>query len=406
MRTKHVLWALRLSAPSAMALFACGDDETTTSGAGGAGGSTTNTTTVTSASTSATGATTSASTSSATTSSATTGSVSSTGTDATASASTSTGMGSANLDACPGSSITLVPEDNVLLSGSTAGLTSDFDLFCAVGSTAPDAVYQIEVAGACSLTATVTGTNGLNPALSLRYEQCATESAGVQCVASDKAILLHQEPTTLWAIVKGQNDSVGDYTLDIRCGTPTCGDGILNPGEACDFGPDIPDDTCTASCEVEDTDAADDCAEVGAAISIPPGESHAPVAGLWFHNANSADDSKGSCQFFGENGGKDEVFAVVPEVSGTLTVATAVDFDNLPVCNTFLEPECWYSFLYVRGSDCLSGPELACNGINVNTGVNELALDVTAGETYHVFVDGLNDTYLGEGPYTLRFNLQ
>ena len=66
------------------------------------------------------------------------------------------------------------------------------------------------------------------------------------------------------------------------------------------------------------------------------------------------------------------MFQIVPQVSGALTVSTAVDMNNQPVCNTFLEPECWYSFLYVRGADCLSGPELACNGIDINTGVNKL----------------------------------
>lgn len=147
------------------------------------------------------------------------------------------------------------------------------------------------------------------------------------------------------------------------------------------------------------------CAELQSAFVVPVGESHVPVSSLWFNNANATDDSKGTCMPGGEVGGKDEVFRFVPAVTGALTISTAVDLGNLPVCSTFLEPECWYSFLYVRGADCENGGELGCNGINVTTGVNQLTVNVTAGETYHLFVDGLNDTFLGEGPYTVHFSL-
>jgi cysteine-rich repeat protein len=397
MRTNHVLWALRLFAPSVLAIASCGDDETGNVDDDGQGGATTSTT-----------ATTVTGSSSATTASATSASTGATAstTGTTASATTATGGSANDFDACPGAPITVPPGEAVNIQGSTAGLQNDFQMFCAVGSGAPDAVYRVSLPGACSFKATATGTNGMNPAVSIRYQDCASEGSGDQCAASGTPIVFHQEPVTMWVIVQGQEGSLGDFTLSIDCGEPSCSDGVLNPGEACDFGPDVAGDTCTPACTIEATAAPDDCGDLAAAISIPAGDSHAPTTDLWFHNGDASDDSKGSCMFAGESGGKDEVLQIVPQVSGALTVSTAVDMDNQPVCTTFLEPECWYSFLYVRGADCLSGPELGCNGIDVNTGVNKLTVNVTAGQTYHLFVDGLNDTYLGEGPYTLHFNLQ
>ncbi len=397
MPTKNVRVVLKVFVPSVLALAACGDDETT-NGEGGQGG--------------AAGVTTATS--------ATTGAsftvelprlpqgVGGGGLNATAGTGGSgTGGGEPeNPDTCPGAVVTVSPGDAMLLEGSTAGLADDLEVFCAPGSASPDAVYQLTLPSACSFSMNVTGVNGFEPALAVRLQQCGAELAGDLCEPTSKPIIQHLEPMTFWVIVDGLESASGDYTVELACGTPTCGDGVLNPGEACDFGPDVPGDTCTATCEVDDTDAADVCSALGAPFAVPAGASELPDSELWFHNGNATDDYKGTCMFGGENGGKDEVFALVPEVSGALTISTAVDLDNLPVCNTFLEPECWYSFLYVRGADCQAGAELACNGIDVNTGVNELTLDVVAGETYHLFVDGLNDTFLGEGPYTVHLELQ
>jgi cysteine-rich repeat protein len=70
-----------------------------------------------------------------------------------------------------------------------------------------------------------------------------------------------------------------------------CGDGALDLGEACDPGPDVPDDCCTASCslelagttcrpEVGFCDVAESCSGVGAACPADGGLSDGAVCNI------------------------------------------------------------------------------------------------------------------------------
>jgi cysteine-rich repeat protein len=45
----------------------------------------------------------------------------------------------------------------------------------------------------------------------------------------------------------------GDAKGDIGAVEPFCGDGILDPGEECDDGNQLPDDGCSPTCEIEET---------------------------------------------------------------------------------------------------------------------------------------------------------
>jgi cysteine-rich repeat protein len=48
-----------------------------------------------------------------------------------------------------------------------------------------------------------------------------------------------------------------DWSVDIELTTPICGDGLIEPGEACDDGNDVGGDGCSATCIVEATSCAD-----------------------------------------------------------------------------------------------------------------------------------------------------
>jgi cysteine-rich repeat protein len=361
---------------------ACGDDSPV--GGGGTGGSTTTTTVTTGA-----------------TSSTTNGST----TQTTNQSSSSTGLGGGDNDSCPGQNVTITPGNSITITGSTADAADDFTTFCGTGSS-PDVVYEVELPGACSLSVQGTGMGGFNPIVSLRFQECDVRDKETLC-SNGPAMVQHQDAGTVTLVVDGNDGASGDFSVEIECGVPTCGDLVVNPGEECDLGQGIPDDTCSDECTAEGAMAADTCAGImGAPIPIPAGLTVLPEMDPWFNNAGSPGQYAGSCGASGM-GARDQVFAFTPAVTGTLSIATALDLMGNPVCINFDEPECWFSFMYVRSGDCENGTELGCSFIDVNTGVHQLNnIAVTAGQTYYLFVDGLDDMMLGAGPYTLHFNLQ
>lgn len=313
------------------------------------------------------------------------------------------GGGITGSESCPGQVVVLNQGDTVVLSGSTTGATHNYDTFCGPGS-APDLVYQLQLPSDCSLSIDATGVPGFDPIVSVRFTQCDARVTEDLC-SPGPAIVQHQPAGTFWLVVDGADGQSGDYTVNVSCGAPTCGDLVVNAGEQCDLGQGITGDTCSDACTAEGATAADTCLDVGAPFPVPVGATVLPQADPWFTNADASHDAIGSCAYQGEVDGKDEIFAFVPDASGTLTIATALDLAGNPVCSTFLEPECWFSFLFVREADCASGTEVACSGIDLNTGVNQISLPVTAGQIYYLFVDGLNGEYYSHGPYTLHFNL-
>jgi hypothetical protein len=377
MRTKSLLWVVGVFGPWAMFAGACGDDSPQGGGGSGAGDTTTTT-------------------------KASTGSTTASASQSTNQASSSTGLGGGDNESCPGQHVTLTPGSSITLAGSTADAADDFSTFCGTG-VSPDVVYEIELPSDCSLSVQGAGSGGFDPIVSLRFSQCDSRMPEDLC-SNGPAIVKHQPAGTMTLIVDGNDGASGDFSVEVTCGDPVCGDLIVNPGEECDLGQGIPEDTCDDMCQADGADAAESCGDVGAPIAIPAGETVIPAADPWFTNAGAADDDAGSCG--AGNGGKDQVFAFTPAATGTLSIATALDLMGNPVCMTFMEPECWFSFMYVRSLDCTNGVELGCSFIDVNTGVHQLNVPVVAGQTYYLFVDGLDGSAIASGPYTLHFNLQ
>ena len=110
-----------------------------------------------------------------------------------------------------------------------------------------------------------------------------------------------------------------------------------------------------------------------------------PAAGGVFTGATSGPnlDSSPGCG----GGGPEAVFAWTPDVSGWAEIST---------CGSAYD-----TVLYVRGTNC-AGPELACNDDDFGgcgAGKSRVLVNVTAGETYAIVVDGYNSA---SGAFTLN----
>lgn len=317
-------------------------------------------------------------------------------------------MGPPASESCPGETIEVGAGDNFTIQGSTKSLVDDQTLFCSPTPSA-DAVYHVQLTTACTLTVSLTESEGFDGVLGLRRGQCDADVGGDQCfdVSSEGEWFASSETEGgFWLVVEGANGTSGDFSLSFDCKAPTCGDLIVNEGEECDLGIGDDGDTCSDTCQDVGADAAESCATVEAPFPLSAGLTVIPDEGVWFTNAGASHETIGSCAYPGEVNGKDEVFAFRPEASGTLTISTGLDEMGAPVCNTFMEPECWYSFLYVREMSCDQGTEVACGEIDLETGITQISFEVTEGRDYYLFVDGLNDQFYSFGPYTLHFDLQ
>jgi len=123
-------------------------------------------------------------------------------------------------------------------------------------------------------------------------------------------------------------------------------------------------------------------------------------------------------------GGRDHIFHVVPEASGTLSLRTGFDaaqgdeaFCNEGTCwsDFMCPPGCWTKILYVRSTCSASTPaeaavtEIACNWDPTFTKyvTADLSIQVTAGADYFVVVDAPNNNANGfaAGPYYLEASL-
>jgi hypothetical protein len=159
------------------------------------------------------------------------------------------------------------------------------------------------------------------------------------------------------------------------CAYPFCGDGYLDPGEACDpytYPSGCPTgETCTSSCGC--TPVPDPCA------SATP----IPASGGVIGGSTSGPSATSSvCG----GAGPEVVFTWTPTSSGVATISTCG--------NTALD-----TVVYVRAGTCQSNVDLVCNDQWCGN-ASRVSTFVTAGTTYHIFVDSYFFGELG-GPFTL-----
>jgi cysteine-rich repeat protein len=187
-----------------------------------------------------------------------------------------------------------------------------------------------------------------------------------------------------------------------NCSTGSgCGNGIIDPGETCDDGNVSNSDKCLASCKPNvcgdgfaqlgleqcddgNKDATDGCnnecklsgAEPGGCPGLQLPLSTGKATTLVGDTAHATDSGSASC---GGTGSKDIVYSVVPKTDGWLIATLTGINGGDPV-------------LHVRDTDCAKGQELACADKTGPNGGETITLEVTAGKSYFVFVDGQNGT--------------
>jgi hypothetical protein len=301
---------------------------------------------------------------------------------------------------CPGEPLTLNLGDTMTISASTEPSSDDLSSACA-GKGGADVVYAITLAENGTFKAKVTAgaASALNPALYLR-SACEDDASLIKCVdlgtAKVEYLALEAAADTYYLVVDGSAAGAFDLTLSLTA--PSCGDHVLNPGEACD----PPGPGCDATCQLQAASIAQDkCPGTGNVYTVPSTGLTIPD----HYTTGFADEyTPMGCATPG-SGGPDRVYQLVPDIDGMMTVKVGYDVDGTTsVCDQ--DPEntgCFDRVLYARTACNDMASELAC----ANAGAyspESITFPVTALNQYYIFVDGGEKASFGT--YTLFVDLQ
>jgi len=167
-------------------------------------------------------------------------------------------------------------------------------------------------------------------------------------------------------------------------GGSTCGNGIVDPGEACDDGNKVEDDGCNSSCQPE--------GGYPAKAGICPGMAiHVWSAPVTFAGTTNLFPityrAKAACGGSTGSTGSDRVYAITVHSAGTLTAKTTnATFDDM---------------LYARSDCATEASELGCANASAGTGDESLAVPVVSGATVFLIVDGTSNA---TGTFTLSLS--
>lgn len=330
-------------------------------------------------------------------------------------------------------------------------MTDDYKEFCGdtgAATSAPDVVYELDVTSTCSAEIQLNEATGFDGVLSIRDTVCDTRMGGDLCVnqkTHGETVKLELKSGKHYLVVDGANKTSGDFTVTVTCTDPACGDGVLNTAEEQCEPVSATDPNCGQpgtpnACKVLEAAASDTCP--GTVINLPATAHTAiPVTGT-FNTAGSTDNyTDAHC---GAAGGLDEVFQIVPAISGKLTVMVGRDgsgafTDNSGDAHDYCQPPnydqqgCWTHNIYLRsGADCASATTIdppncvqgtpvfgqpvpvstcgyQCQNPAYDNDVSIISADVEAGVPVWLFVDGQGpDTPQAPnaGLYVLHFMLQ
>jgi cysteine-rich repeat protein len=163
-----------------------------------------------------------------------------------------------------------------------------------------------------------------------------------------------------------------------------CGNGTVEPGEDCDDGNGVDGDGCTSACKAEGTTCAN-------AIAVNVNQGGQQLTGTTVGGGAHAGST---CP---ASAGPDRVYRVTAQMSGYLTL-------NLPRAHTSFD-----SVLYVAQScdDMLPVPDQLCadsHGGATPLGGEVLSLPVTAGQSYYVYVDARTAAEAGTFQLSMHLN--
>ena len=306
------------------------------------------------------------------------------------------------VDACPGKPTAVTPGAAIVVEGDTTGAASDLKGkigACGVGDGGPDHVYHLQPTGSGSLDIQLQGMEALNPLIYLR-STCADENSQTECAPPLGAGKLVKFQANVIAghdyflVVDGASGSAGKYKLTLKLTTGSfCGDGKIDPGEACDDINKVDGDGCSPSCKaVNGNPAGADCTtphkvDMWQGTTVSGTGTTIGYANTFTKPGTACDPAAGS------NVSLDHVYEVTAHSAGTLKVT--------------MTPEATFNAQLVARKTCTDPNTQAgdtSTKCNFNsTGVAEvLTIPVTANEKIYVAADGV----LGQkGTYTIKFEL-
>lgn len=305
---------------------------------------------------------------------------------------------------CPGRPITVSGAQPFNVTGDTTSSTSQFGGTaggaCEKGNNTPEEVYELTPAedGALNVKMTPLGFDGV---IYARTGVCATgaqAACGNSSNASGVAETLRFNVIggeKVWLFADGANGGKGSYTLDVTLTPgPFCGNGKIDPGEACDDKNKVAGDGCGPNCQPDgNPNGADVCP--GMPITVWGTEANGVSArsqtttgyGTAMARLAGACTSGGSTST-GANA-PNRVYAITTKKAGTLVVTTSnSNFDHQ---------------LYARSTCADQNSEIICASNVSGTGGETLQFTVSADTTYYVIVDGL---VTGSGNYDINFKIQ
>ncbi len=198
-------------------------------------------------------------------------------------------------------------------------------------------------------------------------------------------------------------DDEDPFPIDEPDGGPlpepaTCGDKVVQEGEACDDGNTDDTDGCSAACKLAGADPPSSRTCPGMPVHVwgSPVEYIGTTVGA--PNAFYPDPvcSTPSVPTRGQSG-PERIFAVTPHKSGVL-VATTADAGM----NTVL----WMMQPCKVGTSQAPATYLSCANLKDNNDSERVELPVQAGQTYAVVVDGANINSLSGGPFKVTFSMK
>lgn len=295
--------------------------------------------------------------------------------------------------ACPGAAIPLTSPSASkrvgTISGDTTASGSSFDSATCGGGNGKDAVYIIksDLPGRARVRLDAT----FDAYVALR-SSCADPKTETAC----KAVPVGGGRTELvfpvaanqatFVVVDGIAGKSGAFTVDVEIDATSCGDGLAQYPEQCDDANTAAGDGCSGLCQLETPlSAAGKCP--GATYTIV-GNAAAPTT-VSFAGDVSLLASTASSLGCSSGGGKDQVYALTPTISGSLKAVLRAAY---PDAQLHARRECFTSQSQM---DCREQP-LAPVPL-------EMTIPVTAQNTYFVFVDSASGS--PGGLYTLDVTL-
>ncbi len=286
-------------------------------------------------------------------------------------------------DTCPGAAIALTGTGSDVRKGSVTGTTAtvyNHGAGSCGGGSGKDAVYVVtpDVTGllTAKLTAAFDGILYARRTCSdTKTEAACNDAPGKSGGEQIKIPVTGGQPVYLF--VDGYSGSNGTFTLDVEVATAFCGNGVAEAPEVCDDGNTLAGDGCAADCTFEAGGILNDCPGQGVSVTgaanQPRKISFAGSTASYTSNTVTPSGCSGS--------GYNAVYAVMPDVDGSMTAKLVASYDN--------------ATLHIRTECDISNTQLDCREASEPLETLELTVPVRAGLPHYVVVDSSSSTYKG-----------